>query len=501
MADQQELQDDIANNESAVAQEASGKESQSSQQAQQLEDENDTNEQSSGAQKESNANENSETSTSTKDAIEDLVKQISQVFKEFHQKSSLDRNPEENEDSANTNPDKVQHVEDIEEDYNMNAIDDAEKDEKQTIEFNDEIKHEQTETDELLSADQRPVEENAETGNLNVPESERLDTLDETENAGVAENDYSDDETMDNEVEDSDESDSETEQEPCMDLSDAKMAWNELERKVNDLALSLSEQLRLILEPTVATRMKGDYKTGKRLNMRKIIPFIASQYKRDKIWMRRTKPSKRDYYISVAIDDSKSMSEPLTSELALQSLALVAKALSHLEISHLGVFRFGAATKFVHQFNEQFVSSSGPKMIRWFQFDQDKTNLEDLLKKSIQAYMHEADSVNDTCKLEIIISDGICDNHSELRSLVSKGRENNIIFVFVILDPLNKNGSILDMNQVKYDVDANGEMKISLERYLDKFPFDYYVIVKELRELPNVLSSVLRQYFNETANI
>ena len=52
---------------------------------------------------------------------------------------------------------------------------------------------------------------------------------------------------------------------------------------------------------------RGDYRTGKRLNMRKVIPYIASQFRKDKIWLRRTKPSKREYQICLAIDDSSSM--------------------------------------------------------------------------------------------------------------------------------------------------------------------------------------------------
>lgn len=41
--------------------------------------------------------------------------------------------------------------------------------------------------------------------------------------------------------------------------------------------------------------------------MRKVIPYIASQFRKDKIWLRRTKPSKRQYQIMLAIDDSSSM--------------------------------------------------------------------------------------------------------------------------------------------------------------------------------------------------
>lgn len=46
--------------------------------------------------------------------------------------------------------------------------------------------------------------------------------------------------------------------------------WHELESRTLHLSQELCEQLRLILEPTQASRLKGDYKTGKRLNMRKV---------------------------------------------------------------------------------------------------------------------------------------------------------------------------------------------------------------------------------------
>ena len=55
--------------------------------------------------------------------------------------------------------------------------------------------------------------------------------------------------------------------------------------------------------------IRGDYRTGKRLNMRRIIPYIASNFQNDRIWLKRNKPSKRDYQILLAVDDSASMKE------------------------------------------------------------------------------------------------------------------------------------------------------------------------------------------------
>ena len=82
--------------------------------------------------------------------------------------------------------------------------------------------------------------------------------------------------------------------------------WQQISHKMLPSARDLCEQLRLILEPTKCTRLKGDYRTGRRINMKKIIPYIASQFRKDKIWLRRTKPAQRDYKITIAIDDSMS---------------------------------------------------------------------------------------------------------------------------------------------------------------------------------------------------
>ena len=82
------------------------------------------------------------------------------------------------------------------------------------------------------------------------------------------------------------------------DADDAARAadlWARFEALTAPLTGELCEQLRLILEPTLAARMQGDYRTGKRLNMRKIIPYLASEFRRDKIWLRRSKPSTRKY--------------------------------------------------------------------------------------------------------------------------------------------------------------------------------------------------------------
>ena len=49
----------------------------------------------------------------------------------------------------------------------------------------------------------------------------------------------------------------------------------------------------MILEPTLASKLGGEYRSGKRINMKRVIGYIASHFRKDKIWMRRTQPDKR----------------------------------------------------------------------------------------------------------------------------------------------------------------------------------------------------------------
>lgn len=137
--------------------------------------------------------------------------------------------------------------------------------------------------------------------------------------------------------------------------------WNAVSLITDTAARELAEKLRLVLEPTQASRLKGDYKTGKRINMRKIIPYIASQFRKDKIWLRRTKPSKRNYQIVLAIDDSSSMVDNDSKEIAFESLSLISKALTYLEAGQLGVISFGEDVNVLHPLGETFTQESGAR--------------------------------------------------------------------------------------------------------------------------------------------
>ncbi|KAK6341246.1 hypothetical protein TWF696_008332 [Orbilia brochopaga] len=300
--------------------------------------------------------------------------------------------------------------------------------------------------------------------------------------------------------------------------SQAQSLWTFYEDKTRVLALSLTEQLRLILEPTLSTKLRGDYRTGKRLNMKRIIPYIASDYKKDKIWMRRTKPSKRQYQVMIALDDSKSMSEPRCVELSLESIALVSRALTHLEVGQIAMVSFGEMTQLVHPFEQPFTAQAGANIFANLSFSQTKTNMRSLVESSIRLF-REAKQTNqqsDLWQLELIISDGICEDHKEVQRLVRLAHFEKIVLIFVIIDAAGGaatgsgqdaggmkskgSSSILDMKEAVFTDQGDGKgPKLQVNRYMDTFPFNYYLIIRRIEDLPGMLSTALRQWFSQAA--
>lgn len=297
----------------------------------------------------------------------------------------------------------------------------------------------------------------------------------------------------------------------------AQNMWRLYESLTHDLSYALCEQLRTILEPTRATRLKGDYRTGKRLNMKKIIPYIASEYTKDKIWLRRTKPSQREYQVLIALDDSRSMAESHSIHLAYQTLALVSRALARLEVGDIGIAKFGQTVEVLHGFDNEsgpFNDQAGVKLINAFRFNQKATDLLGLVETSLKVLEQARDrrsarsaSAADLWQLEIIISDGVCQDMERIKTVLRKAEEQRVMIVFVILDSLHSHikvgtssanavqNSILTMQQGVVQKNANGVMEVKMERYLDLFPFEYYVVLRDVEALPEILSGTLKQFF------
>uniref|UniRef100_A0A1Y1KUK8 Midasin n=3 Tax=Photinus pyralis TaxID=7054 RepID=A0A1Y1KUK8_PHOPY len=282
---------------------------------------------------------------------------------------------------------------------------------------------------------------------------------------------------------------------------EAEHAWKKITSVTSSLAQNLSEQLRLVLEPTQTSRLKGDYRTGRRINMRKVIPYIASQFRKDKIWLRRTKPSKREYKIVLAIDDSSSMSDNHSKELAFESVSLISKALTLLESGQLSVLSFGETTRVLHKLVDTFTEKSGANILQNFQFLQQKTCVGKLVDFATEM-LNSAQGASSAliAKLLIIVSDGrgiFSEGETYVNQAVRRAKLSNIFMVFVIVDNPNSKSSILD---IRMPIFKDGKL-LRIESYMDSFPFPFYIILRNINSLPNVLSDALRQWFEVVSNI
>lgn len=286
------------------------------------------------------------------------------------------------------------------------------------------------------------------------------------------------------------------------DESYGRDQWLRCEALTAGLAGELAEQLRLILEPTQASKLTGDYRSGKRINMKKVIAYIASHFRKDKIWMRRTRPDKRRYQVLLAIDDSKSMVLNGCAPFALEALTLICKAMSRLEVGELGVLSFGGGegVRPLHPLERPFCDTDGVRVVSQLQFDQDNTIADRPMAQLLASLQHVLSHAalragtggahGSVHQLVIILADGRFHEKEGLRSAVRQLQSGlGVMLAFVVLDsPTN---SLLDMQSVSFG--ASGKPEFS--KYLDSFPFPFYILLRDISQLPQTLAGLMRQWF------
>ncbi|KAG4379536.1 hypothetical protein GLYMA_16G004800v4 [Glycine max] len=279
----------------------------------------------------------------------------------------------------------------------------------------------------------------------------------------------------------------------------ATALWRRFELSTTKLSHELTEQLRLVMEPTVASKLQGDYRTGKRINMKKVIPYIASDYSKDRIWLRRTRPNKRDYQVVIAVDDSHSMSENGCGDVAIEALVTVCRAVSQLEMGSLAVASFGTKgnIKLLHDFDRPFTGESGVKMISNLTFKQENTIADEPVVDLLKYLTNKLDTAvakarlpsghNPLQQLVLIIADGRFVEKKKLKQCVRDVSTGNRMVAFLLLD--NSQESIMDLKEASVE---GGQTKIF--KYMDSFPFPYYIVLRNIEALPRTLANLLRQW-------
>ena len=313
----------------------------------------------------------------------------------------------------------------------------------------------------------------------------------------------------------------------------AAEAWVALSALTAEPAARLCEGLRLALEPTMASKLGGEFRTGKRINLRKVIPYIASNFRKDKIWLRRGKPGTRTYQVLIAIDDSLSMAPGNRGGggVAVEAMAVLARALTRLEVGEVGVMSYGRDVRLLHPFGAPFTDQAGARCLSSFSFRQDGTRTDALLE-ACTCVMDEARSAagakgagaggaSRCMQLVFVISDGIVGSGAErerVRQWVIEASRRGVLVVLVVVDKARRSGpegvalgagpagddapepdrdSIMAAQTVRFE---GGQVVRS--PYLHNYPFPYYCVVRGDAggSLPEVLSTALRQWVEMSAS-
>eukprot|EP00884_Botryococcus_braunii_P010887 jgi/Botrbrau1/197/Bobra.0022s0177.1 len=292
-----------------------------------------------------------------------------------------------------------------------------------------------------------------------------------------------------------------------------RQMWARCEALTAGLAGELTEQLRLILEPTKARRLAGAFRTGKRIAMRRVIAYVASHFRKDKIWLRRTHPDSRKYQVVLAVDDSRSMAENHTGGFAAEASTLLLRALARLEVGEVAVLRYGGSGAIapLHPLSRPFSDADGPRVLSNLRFDKENTvadtPLQDLMSCLLQM-LEEAAGRADLPgggggggphilhQLVIILGDGHIHEKDKLRRLVAEAAtRRGLLLAYIVLDnPAGVVGggkSLLDMRSIDFS-SPDGTPRVT--PYLDSFPFPFYIVLRDLAALPRTLADLLRQW-------
>lgn len=82
-------------------------------------------------------------------------------------------------------------------------------------------------------------------------------------------------------------------------------------------------------------------------------------------------------------------------------------------------------------------------------------------------------------------------NKDYVRPYLREAKKRDIIYVFIIVD--SEKASILTTKSVS--IGENGKVKMKL--YMSDFPFEYFLIVRNVQELGDVLATTLLQFIQE----
>lgn len=154
--------------------------------------------------------------------------------------------------------------------------------------------------------------------------------------------------------------------------------------------------------------------------------------------------------------------------------------------------------RLLHDFDQSFTGEAGIKMISSLTFKQENTiadepvvDLLTYLNNMLDVAVAKArlpSGQNPLQQLVLIIADGRFHEKENLKRCVRDALSRKRMVAFLLLDSPQE--SIMDLMEASFE---GGSIKFS--KYMDSFPFPYYIVLRNIEALPRTLSDLLRQWF------
>lgn len=175
----------------------------------------------------------------------------------------------------------------------------------------------------------------------------------------------------------------------------------------------------------------------------------------------------------------------------------------------MGVLKFGGGEGVVplHALDAPFSDAVGPGLAARLTFRQDNTIADRPMLQLVASLEHMLASARhgvgaggigagtqDLSQLVLVLADGRFHEkeslHAAVRALAARP---GVCLAFIVLD--NPANSLLDMQSVSF---AGGRPVFT--KYLDAFPFPYYIVLRDVATLPATLADLLRQWFQMSSS-
>jgi len=244
---------------------------------------------------------------------------------------------------------------------------------------------------------------------------------------------------------------------------EAQTNYERVYEKISHLIEHLKGYLGNIFLKNIKPTYKGYYRSGQRLDIRRLIEYEASFKVDDRLWLRRKLPSKKDYKFTLVIDESGSMGGE-HGERAIEALLLFMETLDLLEIN-FEIIGFNDAPSIHRKFNGKM---SVPEK-------------EDIIDE-VSQYMGSGCTADaDAIKLAI---DNMKKQQGERRVIIMlTDGEGNINTTGISMEEILREAEDSDIEVIGIGVGEGIE-------YVQKV-YPHYVVVPEMDDLPLEVAGLL----------